>query len=207
MGLFDIFKKKNTASDNRHIPHVLNEELEGPTFLEGYTVAGNWHTKPDTFEWRRKLQLPSGSDKFKIKYYGTQQDDEPILFGTAVAPILVLAVSEDTGHEILLFDGCRHGYNAMFCDSYSREQLDKRTACHIYKDKWGNETFEILLSAYYQMSHYEFLQMIDENGNVELLDGTTIRYEIAWRNCYDVFSVFAINEAGDITEVVSEELA
>lgn len=57
------------------------------------------------------------------------------------------------------------------------------------------------------MSEDEFLDMVDENGYVGLVDGTVVKYEIAWRNCYDVFQVCAINETGEIIEIVSEELA
>ena len=57
------------------------------------------------------------------------------------------------------------------------------------------------------MSEDEFWDIVDKNGNVELLDGTVVKYDVAWRNCYDFFQVCVINEANETIEIVSEELA
>jgi len=53
----------------------------------------------------------------------------------------------------------------------------------------------------------EFSEMIDENGNVQLVDGSFITSEVAWRNSFDDYQICVINEAGEIIEIVSEELA
>lgn len=207
MGIFDIFRKKN-SKDAVFVTPFADKICNGPSFLEGYTVAAADTEKQEPFEWKRKLQSPSGGDKFRIKYYGQLVEDiSGLLIGTDFAPLLVVAVDAETSDEILLFDGCTHGYNAMFCDTYTDQQRDGRRAEKYYRDKRGNEIFEITLSAYYQMSEEEFSEMIDKDGNVALLDGTTIKSDMAWRNCYDVFQICAISETGKIIEIVSEELA
>ena len=137
MGLFDIFKKKseNSTTDNGVI---------GPTFFDGLTEHLENPKKLHSHEWRRKLKTSSGQTKFKIKFYGERSGS--LIIGTDFAPSLVFAVDNLTGTEILLFDGCKHGYNAIFCDSYSSEQINNRKTNQFYKDKEGNETFEIILS-------------------------------------------------------------
>ena len=42
-------------------------------------------------------------------------------------PCKIVAKDTETGEEILLFDGYRHGYNAMFCDEFDPEEVEKRT--------------------------------------------------------------------------------
>ena len=209
MGIFDIFRKNKSSKDSSNfVPRTLGQMLEGPTFLEGYTTAASQKGNLEPFEWKRKLQSPSGGDKFRVKYYGDLfKDLSGLLVGTDFAPLLVIAVDVETGKEILLFDGCRHGYNAMFCDTYTDDQRNNRITEKFYRDERNNEVFEITLSAYYQMSEDEFWDIVDKNGNVELLDGTVVKYDVAWRNCYDFFQVCVINEANETIEIVSEELA
>lgn len=206
--MIDFFRKKGSKASLNNVLILSGKMLVGPAFLEGCTVPISNTEKLEPFEWKRKLQYPSGKGKFRIKYYGQlYKDDSGLLVGTDFAPLLVVAVNIETNDEILLFDGCRHGYNAMFCDTYSELQRNGRKAEKYYRDQRNNEIFEITLSAYYQMSEEEFFDMVDEDGNVELMDGTVVKYDIAWRNCYDFFQIFAINETGEIIEVVSEELA
>ncbi|NQD41591.1 hypothetical protein [Glutamicibacter halophytocola] len=43
-------------------------------------------------------------------------------------PALVVTRAVDTGEEVVLFDGGRHGYNAMFVDEYDPGDLEARQA-------------------------------------------------------------------------------
>ena len=206
MGLFDFFKKREPGLDIIHQSESKHEELLGPTYLEGYTaiIAGVKAVKD--FEWRRKLQLPSGQSKFQIRYFGRMYDEE-LLIGTENAPMLIFAVDPVTEQGILLFDGAKYGYNAMLCDTFDIKQAEGRSANNLYKDRTGNTEFEIILSAYYQMSKDEFRDFVDEAGNVQLMDGSTVTSEVAWRNSYDCFGITVINSVGSAIEIVSEELA
>lgn len=99
----------------------------------------------------------------------------------------------------------------MFCDEFTDEQINNRQADNLYFDKDNNDTFEIILSAYYQIDFddesEEFLNQVDENGFIELLDKSKIEFTKAKRNAFDVFQVIAITENGRQLEVVSEELS
>ena len=127
---------------------------------------------------------------------------------TNFAPALVFAVNVESGEEILLFDGCKYGYNAMFCDTFTQEQIINRSVENLYKDSNGNEVFEITISTYNGIEYEdEFREDVDENGFLELIDGTKIEFESVKRNGYDTLQIWATNTNGDTVEVVSEELA
>ena len=208
MGIFDLFKKKATLQSDKDASPFESLLMNGPTFFEGYTVPIDQGIKQIPFEWKRKLQSLSGGSRFHIKYYGELHKKYPgLLIRTDFAPLLVVAIDIQTGNEILLFDGCRHGYNAMFCDNYNENQRANRIADNYYLGKNGENVFEILISAIYQPNEDELAEMMDINGNFELLDGTIVSKEVAYRNSFDTFRIWVINEKGEKNEIVSEELS
>lgn len=204
MGLLDLFKKgkqpRNLTTDNG----VL-----GPTFLDGLTEPIQNPKDLHPHEWRRQLKTASGQTKFKIKFYGQLHEEYTnLIVGTDFAPSLVFAVDTSTGQEILLFDGCKHGYNALFCDTFTNEQITNRSAKNFYKDQEGKDTFEIVISTYNGVDYEEeFADEVDENGLIELIDGTKIAFEKVKRNGYDTLQIWATNDIGKNIELVSEELA
>lgn len=204
MGLFDIFKKKDKKD-----PSTTDNGIPGPTFLDGLTEHIAHPHDLQKHEWRRTLKAASGQRKFKIRFYGELHKDYPTLIvGTDFAPPLIFAVDVSTGQEILLFDGCKHGYNAMFCDAYSKEQHDNRPVTNFYKDPNGHETFGITVSTYNSLYiDDELSEEVDENGFIELLDGSKVELSIAKRNAYDTLQISGMTDNGDIVEIVSEELA
>ena len=160
-------------------------------------------------EWRRKLRTVSGNRKFKIKYFGALHEDyNNLIVETNFAPAMVYAVDAVSGEEILLFDGCKHGYYAMFCDTFTPEQISNRPLDNLYKGSNGNEVFEITISTYNGIDYEdEFREDVDEHGFLELIDGTKLDFESVKRNGYDTLQIWATNTNGEAVEVVSEELA
>lgn len=201
MGLFDIFRKSKGSENSTTENGVI-----GPTFFEGLTEHLENPKRLHSHEWRRKLKTSSGQTKFKIKFYGKRNGS--LIIGTDFAPSLVFAVDNLTGVEILLFDGCKHGYNAIFCDTYSSEQINNRTSTQFYKDKDGSETFEIILSTYNNFNfEEEFGEDVDKEGFIKLPDDSKMKFEDAKRNGFDTLQIWAINDKGEIIDVISEELA
>jgi hypothetical protein len=203
MGLMNILKKKkntNTTTENG----VL-----GPSFLDGLTE--NIQNPKDllSHEWRRKLKSSTGETKFKIKFYGQIHEEyQDLIIRTDFAPSLVVAIDQKTGEEIIIFDGCKHGYNAMFCDTYTDEQIKNRPVCNVYKDKQGNEEFEIIISTYNGIDFDdEFSKEVDGNGLIKLIDGNKTEFEKVKRNGYDTLQIWATNENGKTINIISEELA
>lgn len=181
----------------------------GPTHLDDLTEHISNPKDLRSHEWRRQLKTPSGQTKFKIKFYGRLHEKyNNLIVATDFAPSLVLAVDNVTGQEILLFDGCKHGYNALFCDTFTAEQIQKRPATNFYSDKAGNEIFEIVISTYNGIDYEdEMADQVDENGLIELIDGTKVEFNIVKCNGYDTLQIWAISEGGDTINVVSEELS
>ncbi|MFP5043067.1 hypothetical protein, partial [Parasediminibacterium sp. JCM 36343] len=204
MGLFNIFRK-----DLKSNKATTDNGVLGPTFLDGLTIHIDNLKDLHSHEWRRQLKSASGQTKFSIKYYGRLHENySNLIIGTDFAPSLVYAVDASSGQEILLFDGCKHGYNALLCDTFTDEQNNNRQPTNIYKDKDGYDTFEIVISTYNGIDFDdEFSEEVDENGLIEIIDGTKIEFEILKRNAYDTLQIWATNENSKIIDFVSEELA
>jgi len=204
MGLLGILKKEQTPNSSSTDNGVL-----GPTFLDGLTEHVQNPKDLHSHEWRRRLRTPNGQTKFKIKYFGELHEDyKNLIIGSDFAPSLFFAVDVASGKEILLFDGCKHGYNAMFCDTYTEEQIKNRPATNYYIDEDGNDTFEIIISTYNGIDYDdEFASEVDENGLIELIDGSKVQFSSVKRNGYDTLQIWATNKNGEAIEIVSEELA
>ena len=204
MAIFNMFKKNNKFSNS-----TTDNGISGPTFLDGLTEHIANPKDLHSHEWRRKLKTNSERTKFKIKYYGElHKDYRNLIVGTDFAPSLVFAIDIETGQEILLFDGCKHGYNAMFCNAYNDDQIENRPVENYYQNKNGSEIFEIIVSTYNGIDYEdEFKKEVDENGLIEIVDGTKIEFETAKRNGYDTLQIWAIDEKGEMIDFVSEELA
>jgi hypothetical protein len=201
MKFFNIFKKTDHAVDS-----LANNGFLGPTFLEGLTlpVSDKLHSN----EWKKQLKALSGETKFNIRYYGQLHEGyKGLITKTDFAPILLVAISVSCGQEILLFDGCKHGYNALLCDTFTEDQINRKAA-HGYKDKSGNETFEVVISIYNGFDYdTEYADVVDENGLIELVNGSKAEFEKVKRDGFDVIRIWLANESGKKTEIVSEELA
>ncbi|QCE40162.1 hypothetical protein [Psychroserpens sp. NJDZ02] len=133
MGLFDTLKKKRKTSQNKNL---------GPTFLENKVEQITNPKKLHSHEWKRGLKTESGGTFFKIKYYGQRQSKHKnLIVQTKFAPSKIYAVDVSNNEAFLLFDGCIHGYNAMFCDKYTKQQIENRSADKIYTSENGDNEF------------------------------------------------------------------
>ena len=204
MGIFDIFKKKKSNSNSTTENGVL-----GPTFLEENVEHISNPKKLHSHEWRRKLKSKTGETFFEIKYYGELHSDyKNLIVETDFAPAKIIAVDINDKSEYLLFDGCNHGYNAMFCDKYSDDQINNRIADKIYNDADGNSKFELIISTYNGIDYEdEFRDDVDSNGEIELISEKKVDFEKVKRNGFDTLQIWAINENETKIEIVSEELA
>lgn len=204
MGLFDFFKKKGDfvflSSDNK----VL-----GPTFFDGLTVEIENPKDLHPHEWRRKLKSKTGQTKFKIKFYGELHNKyRNLIVRTDFAPSLIFAIDSTNSEEIILFDGCTFGYDAIFCDTYTKEQITERHPTEFYKDNNGNDIFEIIISTYNGTEFDEEMgDEVDENGFIEIINGSKMEFEKVKRNAFDTLQVWAINESGESIDIIAEELA
>jgi hypothetical protein len=203
MGLFDIFKRdrinKTTNTDNG---------ILGPTYLENVTIHIDNPKGLEKHEWRRKLSI-NGQTKFRIKYYGQLHDNHKnLIVGTDYSRPLIYAIEISTNKEILLWDGCKFGYDPIFCDTFTKEQIESRNVDTLYLDSEGKDTFEIIVSTYNGIDYDdEFIEEVDSNGCLETESGQKIKFEEAKRNGFDCLFIKVLNENGKETEIVEEELA
>jgi hypothetical protein len=203
MGLFDIFKKKDKNESTNSDNGIL-----GPTYLENKTVHIDNLKKLEPHEWRRKIVV-NGQTKFRIKYYGELHEKyKNLIVGTEFSRPLIYALDISNNKEILLWDGCKYGYDPIFCDTFTTEQIENRKAENFYKDNEGNDIFEISISTYNQFDFDEEMgEEVDENGFLELENGQKIKFDEAKRNGFDCLFINVTNDNGKTTEILSEELA
>ena len=180
--------------------------IEGPIYLEQKTEHIINPDNLEKHEWLRRLVSSTGGKKFNIKYYGDLMGS--LIIATDFAPQKVEAIDTLTGEHLVIFDGCAIGYNALFCDMYTEDDVANRPTTQSYVDGTGADAFEVILSAYYGIDYDdEFSEEVDENGMIELINGQKDTFENVKRNGCDTFQVWIINDKGQKAELISEELA
>lgn len=201
MGLFNFFRKKPASETSEN-------GVAGPVYLENYCEHISNPTKLKPYEWRRRL-THDGTDKFKIRYYGQLQPKlKQYIVGTEKFMSFVIAEHVNSNLQIVLWDGCKHGYNAIFYGDFSEEQIAERVADKLYVDAFGKDIFQIGIAAYYQNDlKKEIVDETDEEGNIQLDNGVFINAEEALRNAFDFISISIINDQGQRSEILCEELA
>ncbi|MDY3317746.1 hypothetical protein PG291_10240 [Riemerella anatipestifer] len=181
-----------------------------PTYFDNFVTYDNSKYFKDLIdiEWRGQIKSSTNNRKFKIKYFGNILEKYNYIVGTDFAPSLVFAVDIETGEEILLFDGCKHGYNAMLCDTFTNDQISNRPLTNTFIDKFGSDTFEVIVKIYNGIPYDEELEDFqNEDGNVELVSGEIVSADTLVRNGFDFLEIKLINEDGQETVIVEEELA
>ncbi len=149
-------------------------------------------------EGERLFEILHCCEPIKIDHFRN-----PLYIGIDSIPKFV-ARSVRTGEEILLFDGAVHGYDAMFCNSHTDEELRSR----IMKAAEFPPS-EIKIELFYEIDYedekdgYDF----DENGNCILLDGSVIPWEQVKNNGIDSIALYYKNAEDKWIEFAEEELA
>lgn len=190
-----------------------------PTYLEGFVTYENdkYFTDVDKIEWRGQIKSSTGNKKFRIKFYGelmtetydgVKISDTGFIVSDDFSGPLIVAEDIETNEQILLFDYCKHGYDAMFCDEYSEEQINNRPLTNVFKDKDGNEIFEVVMGVYYGIDYDdEMEEFLNDDEEIELLSGEIISEEELKRNGFDFLFINLYNEKGEKIEVAEYELA
>jgi len=155
------------------------------------------------------IQSKNGNSLFEVYYYGDlfEVKGEKLPFivdNEAEIPCKIVAKDTETGEEILLFDGYRHGYNAMFCEEFDPEEVEKRTLV-----KYDIAPCKIHIDFGYSIDYEEEKEdyEVDEENRVTLINGENIPWEEVKRNGFDYISIVCETENGEKAEIVSLELA
>lgn len=149
-----------------------------------------------------------GGRLFEIWYYGKFLEIKmlkyPIIVGTEFSVPKIAARSVKTGEEILLFDRAFHGYDAMFCDSFTKEQIENRPL-----KKLDIPPSEIKIELGYEIDFDDEKDIynFDENGRCKLLNGSTMSWEEVKANGMDSIALYYKPEKGKWIEFAEDELA
>lgn len=169
-----------------------------PTYLQPCVKPGSLHSDERGAEHRFTLAA-DGTDRFRIRYYGTLY--EGLITGTGVAPAKIIAAAG--GREILLFDGSKHGYNAMFCEAYSAGQHNNRPLQDL-----DEVSYQIDIHLYYNIDYEEERDdFADEHGNVALMSGEIIPFARLQQDGFDAITIELIDVSGKRQEILNAELA
>lgn len=156
----------------------------------------------------RKLRVVSdeGGTRFRLRFAGELLPKFGLITGTN-DPLLVIAVPEDDGDEFVLFDGARHGYEAMFVDEGPAAPAD-RPARETYRDGTGEELFELTVTLFDNVDwDEEQADVEDEQGVIRLVDGTVIDAERLRADGFDAFALTGRSADDRELDIVEEELA
>ena len=159
-------------------------------------------------EWLGQFVL-NGKVHFRISYYGQLHTKHTnLITGTAFAPPLVIATEPQSGASFVLYDGCKHGYNALFTEQFTQEQVNNRQTDSIYKDNEGNELFELHMKLKFHFNYdVEMGDDVDEDGMIELPDGRKLHFNNVKQDGFDSIIILGKNIAGKVRPILIEETA
>lgn len=167
------------------------------------------HLKNFTADYKEKGAIVSanimdsqGGRLFEIWYCGEFPDRKflnvnglkyPFIVSTDFSVLKIIAKAVKTGEEILLFDRAVHGYNAMFCNRFTREQVENRPL-----KKLNIPPSEIKIELWYEidLDMEKDIYNFDEYGNCILLNGTAIPWEKVKSNGMDYIALYYKNKKG-----------
>ena len=177
---------------------------KGPKYLERFAEKLSPKKK---IEWKGKVKSSSGNHRFRIKYFGDLL--KSLIRQTEELPQLIVLEDIETQEEIVVFDGGRHGYNAMFTDEYDQEELEDRQLATYRVNE--DEVFEVEVSVHYNIDYddpeEDFIDELDAFNQMEVFNGEKLLFDDVKRNGFDWLGITAINPQGRKIKVAAEELA
>lgn len=123
---------------------------------------------------------------------------------------MIYAVDIESNEEILLFDGAKHGYDPMFCDEFTNEQLTNRPLIHEYKDQDDQTVFNVIVKVYHNIDYEDDDKMeslTNAVGEIELISGEIISIEQLKANAFDFIQIMVMNSLGNLYRIFERELA
>ncbi len=154
------------------------------------------------------ISSSTGNDQLEIWYYGdlfkVPNEEQQYIVNTDFAPGKIIAKDPMTNEEILIFDAAKHGYDNMFCETYTEEQINNRPL-----QKLAIPASLIVLELGYSIDYedekdnYE----IDENSFVTLIDDSKMLWNDVLCNGFDYLAISYINAEGKQIQFVDCELA
>lgn len=191
---------------------INKSKFSAPTHLNHFVTYQHEAYFNDLMEieWRGQIQSSTQNKRFKIKYYGELFEEYQLICGTDFAPELIYAVDIESNEEILLFDGAKHGYDPMFYDEFTNEQLTNRPLIHEYKDQDDQTAFNVIVKVYHNIDYEdddEMESLTNAVGEIELISGEIISIEQLKANAFDFIQIMVMNSLGNLYRIFERELA
>lgn len=174
-----------------------------PSFFEPYAInfrEGDYAV----FE----IADTDGTEFFEIWYYGelyyVKGEPDPYIVAHEDGPALVTARNPQSGRNIVLFDGASFGYDNMFCDIYTAEQIE-----HCPLQKLETPPVKVTVTLGYSIDYEDEKDEydVDKDGNVELIDGRMIPWEQVVSDGFDYLNLKITDADGNVREIGDVELA
>jgi hypothetical protein len=186
------------------IPYFLQKDLPAAKCPENFDKV-NWF---NSLDYKIQLVTESGNDRFNILYYGDLFDGS--IVDTASAPALIIAKDIKTNEEILLFDGARHGHEALFGSTWEEDEILNRRPENIYRDKQNQTIFKVIVWANYNIDYddeRDVYVLPDDPSSVELINGETVPFELVKKIGFDAFGILVVSDSEEVSVAAEMELA
>ena len=174
-----------------------------PRFFKDYAVN---YSEDDYVNF--DIKDTDGCEAFEIHYYGefftVRGENRPFIVATDFAPARIYARNPSTGKDILLFDGTSFGYDAMFCDTYTEEQIEKRPL-----QKLDTPPVKVSIKLGYSIDYEDEKEDYepDENDIVTLINGKQIPWAQVVTDGFDYINISVTLPDGEVWEIGDAELA
>ncbi|MDE7395792.1 MAG: hypothetical protein K2M95_06715 [Clostridiales bacterium] len=132
----------------------------------------------------------TGNTDLEIYYYGELiQIGKTPYIGEGEYPCLIVAKDPKTDERFVVFDGAKHGYDAMFCNAPVGDEKRTLKAYDFAKGKMA-VTFGYAIDYEEERDDYTF----NDKNEVELTDGTYLDWNKAKSIGFDWFSMRAVDK-------------
>ena len=175
----------------------------GPTYLANLATKIESAPEFENIEWRGIINTKCN----QIKYYGgykfIEYFQQSFITSTSFGPPTIIAVDEN-GNDILLFDGCLHGYDNLFNHyNWTNEKINNR----VLDQKLFPENqayFDIIIGVFYDVNFdQEFGEDLNSEGKLEASNGNYITLDTLKRDGFCSFQIM-IQEKGKKTYPIFE---
>lgn len=127
------------------------------------------------------LTSSTGNTDLEIYYYGKLLNFGKIPhIGDSEYPCLIVAKDPITNEQFVVFDGAKHGYDAMFCNDPLGDTI-RETELYSFAKGKTEVTFGYAIDYEDERDDYTF----NDDGEVELIDGSYLDWEKAKSIGYD----------------------
>ncbi len=157
-----------------------------PFYLRNHLIE----TKEKKDKTTAVLISSAGNTDLEIYYYGelVSIGKIPYIFDGEF-PCLIVAKDPLTQEEFVVFDGFKHGYDAMFCNEPIENVIRELKLYDFQKGKIA-VTFGYAIDYEEEKEEYTF----NENNEIELINGTYLDFEKAKSIGYDWISIKFVNK-------------